>query len=138
MGHEAMWTCVCDPCQYGVEESSERNRRGLVLRDWPHKPSRTDSYFPAIQLSDTSDVGVDNRLQRVSCSVSKDEFLHVSRLDLASVVEDFPSRTDEDLSEMQSCHVNLAVAQGDIDSVLAGCRTIRRISSESDGKLFSR
>ena len=79
--------------------------------------------LPAVQLSNPSNVSINNRLEGVPSPIAEDELFDMRWLDLLSVIEYVPRWSNKDLSEMQSCHVNLAVTQGDVNAILTGCRT---------------
>lgn len=76
--------------------------------------------LPAVQVAHAADLRLRHRLGRVACSVTKDQALDVGGPDLAAVVEDIASGRDQDLCSVQTCKVDLRVAQGDVDLVGTG------------------
>lgn len=79
--------------------------------------------LPAVQLSNPSNISVNDGLKGVSSPIAEDELLNMRWLDLSSMVEDISRWSDEYLSKMQSCHVDLAVTHGDVNAVLTHCGT---------------
>jgi hypothetical protein len=79
--------------------------------------------LPAVKLSNTTDVSLADGHEGVAGAISVDELLNVSRLDLATEVDDGTVGADEGLSEVESCVVDLREAEGDVDLVIAGCAT---------------
>lgn len=88
----------------------------LNIRMWP-----VMAYvFPAVEVAQVADLGLDNIDQRVARALAKYKLLNVRRLDLASVVDDIAIGVDDDLGNVKTVAFNLRVAHRDVDLSLAG------------------
>ncbi len=57
--------------------------------------------FPAVEVTDSANLGVNDGLGSVSSPIPKNETLNVSCLDLAAMVDDLAGWRDHDLSRVQ-------------------------------------
>ncbi|KAI6752059.1 hypothetical protein HG531_006755 [Fusarium graminearum] len=75
--------------------------------------------LPAVELTNTANLSLTDRHESVASSITVDELLDVSGLDLAAVVDDSTVRTDQNLGQVESGVVNLRESQRDKDLVIA-------------------
>lgn len=73
------------------------------LQEWVH-------VFPAVQLTNSSDICLNDTLECVACTITVDKLLYVSRLDLSAVVEDLSSRGDENLGNVTGSEIDFTVS----------------------------
>jgi hypothetical protein len=91
-------------------------RNGVTLQEWVH-------VLPAVQLTNAANLRVDDHGSGIPRAIAEDETLHVSRTDLAAVVDDGAPRVDEDLRDVQAVEIQLRVSERHEDGVLLGCGT---------------
>ena len=74
--------------------------------------------LPAIQLSDSSDLCIDDHARRIPRSVPEDQALDVSSSDLAAMVDYIPSRINQNLTGIQRVQINLRIPQRNKNAIL--------------------
>lgn len=62
-----------------------------------------------------ANLGVNNLIQGVPCTLAKDKSLYMSGLNLAAVVDDLPSWVNNNLSHIEAVSVNLGVSKRNVD-----------------------
>jgi hypothetical protein len=66
-------------------------------------------------MAKLADLGVNNLIQGVPCTLAKNKSLYMSGLNLAAVVDDLSSWVNDDLSHIEAVSVNLRVSERNID-----------------------
>ena len=70
--------------------------------------------FPAVELTETTELSRHNREESVPGAVTVDKLFNVCRLDLAAVVDDFTIGIDERLRNVESGVINLRKSERDV------------------------
>lgn len=128
-GRVRVWIGVLDgragavhrPCGYvdflvfaGVERLEEgvHLRLSACLSGWAYGHAYI---FPAVQVAEIANFSLDYGVKRVTASLAKYKLLDMSRLDLATVVDDGSGWINDDLRHVHGMAVELGVSQRDVD-----------------------
>ena len=68
--------------------------------------------LPAVQLAEAAKFGLSDRLDGVAGTITVNKLLHMGRLDLAAVVDDFTRRINQRLGQVESGVIDLGETKG--------------------------